>query len=346
MSEYLKKSVGWLLVVLTCLVGVNYFGDSANIFHDDFEQQLAAGLAKGDMVSYRTNYDERRVQELIADKLKDPPSTLVLGSSRMMLVGGADLNDVRLRNAAVSSAVIQDLVGIYQLYRERGLLPQKLVIGVDPWIFNAKYNVDRWRTLQEYYWSFWGRSVDQQPLNWWNIRQLFSLTYFQSSAKTIFTRNKAAQEIIEVEQEENKYATRRPDGSLVYDEKKRGTSVEKAKQEARQMKNDETSLVGFSQIDTMRWKEFLRFLEVVKNDEVDIELVLIPYHPTYYAETAYREQILTVERKLGSIKYATLSGSYDPDYVGAGEADFYDALHARKEVVVKSLHSPVRAGER
>jgi hypothetical protein len=331
MRKFILKFIWRGLLMLSLLVGVNYFGDSAKMFHDEFEGKLANSLLAGEYVSYNTNYDERKVQEFIVSGLVRKPKTLVLGSSRIMMMGGDGRGG--FRNSAVSSAILTDLIAVYQMYVEKDMEPEKLIIGVDPWVFNAAYESDRWRSIAPFYRRYYRESIQLANSFLWKGSQLISLTYFQSSWKKIPALIMGKEEQWTVNQPLNPQSTRMPDGSLIYGAKKRATTVEEAKRKAIGNTLKEGGVKNFSAIDSTLWDEFSEFVLARSASGVEVELILIPYHPEYYSKTMYQEAIIAVEKRLQLFANGydiQIKGGYNPKEQGVTEDDFYDGLHLKK----------------
>jgi len=159
MKKFIYKASLSTIVVLTILVSVNYFGDAAKLFGSDYEKVIATILLNGKNVTNISNYDERRLQKELIENLKKTPDIVILGSSRTMLINDEYFTEKFLLNNSVSGASIEDLISIYQIYKSKGMIPGKVIIGIDPWLFNENNNQSRWKTLEKEFNTFFEKDL-------------------------------------------------------------------------------------------------------------------------------------------------------------------------------------------
>jgi hypothetical protein len=159
MKEFLKKAIIYCLFMLSLIFSVNIIVDPANIIHG-IELKIAKYISEGYNVTNIQDIDERKLQKLIIQNLQYSPSIVILGSSRIMEIGKEYYGDDCFNNG-VSGASIEDLVAIYQLYIENGHANfiKKIVIGIDPWLFNRNNGQRRWESLSNEYYSFIGEGI-------------------------------------------------------------------------------------------------------------------------------------------------------------------------------------------
>ncbi len=153
MKCFITKSLLFFILIVVTVASTNYIGDAAHIFTQNYEKQISDILLSGNNVTNIGNYDERALQRLLV-KNSRIADTVVLGSSRMMLYGEQIFGKLNIQNSAVSGATLEDLIGIYQIYKSENKLPKNIIIGVDPWIFNAHNGQERWITLKKEYCFF------------------------------------------------------------------------------------------------------------------------------------------------------------------------------------------------
>ena len=109
------------------MVLVNYNEDPANLFTST-EKKMVEIVNQGFFVTNLTNYDERLHQLEFINALNYSPDVIILGSSRTMLINSNHFIDENLINNSVSSACINDIIAIYQIYKENNLQPKKIII--------------------------------------------------------------------------------------------------------------------------------------------------------------------------------------------------------------------------
>jgi hypothetical protein len=337
------------------LVGVNYFVDPAHLFdRGRTEREIATVLSTGRRVTGLENYDERGFQRELAMRDTGKPETLVIGSSRAMTVSSAEIGTPGVRNAAVSGANFFDVLGIYQLYANQKHVPRSLVLGVDPWMFNANSGDTRWVSLEPEARTMLARlglaAPNQRVIARARLKRaatLVSLDYFQQGVRELVRHHGIPQSFLIATNDSNVALTRKPDGSIVYGEDLRRLSQDDVARSARAYA--ETSPVyqlgGFNRIDPADSVVFDRFIRAARADGVDVTLLMAPYHPVVYDALIKDERYAMVAkaeelvRRVGVAAGVRVCGSYDPALVGLGPADFYDGMHARPEALGRMLRA-------
>jgi hypothetical protein len=337
------------------LVGVNYFVDPAHLFdRGRTEREIVTALSDGRRVTGLNNYDERGFQRELAMRDTTAPQTLVIGSSRSMTVSSAEIGAPRVRNAAVSGANFFDVVGIYELYAGRKRAPRSLVLGVDPWMFNANSGDTRWVSLEHEAAATLTRLGLPAPNRLAIARArakraatLVSLDYFQQGVRELIRYRGIPESFLVATSDSNPALTRKPDGSIVYGEDIRHLSLDGVARAAKAYA--ETSpiyqLGGFNRIDPADSVVFDRFVRAAQADGNDVTLLLAPYHPVVYDELRKNERYAMVAkaeqlvRNVGAAAGIRVCGSYDPAVVGLGPADFYDGMHARPAALGRMLRA-------
>jgi len=337
MKKFLLKLISLSLPVLLILAGVNYFGDGAKLFDNDYEKDIAAIIEQGKYVTNIKNYDERLLQKQLIKARKVCPNVMVTGSSRTMLINSELVKDSSMVNNSVSGASIEDIVSIYQMYKEEGLLPAKVIIGVDPWTFNENNEQERWHSIANSYYRFHNLNKDY-PTNSKldKLKQLFSFTYFQSSVTSLPKIVLGTNEPRATTNKFNATNTRLTDGSLIYGEQMRDLSNEKVQDIVREsLLDDLYGLKNFDAVSTTIWNEFVKLVEDMQSHGIEVEFLLAPYHPQVY--TKIKEdypQVLKAEamvKNFADKTNITIYGSFNPKKAGLTENYFYDGMHCKQE---------------
>lgn len=337
------------------LVGVNYFVDPAHLFDKGrTERDVVTALSAGQRVTGLANYDERQFQRELAARDTTTPETLVIGSSRAMTVSSAEIGTPGVRNAAVSGANFYDVLGIYDLYARRKPVPRSLVLGVDPWMFNANSGDIRWVSLAPETGRMLARLGLPAPKASVVLRArakraatLVSLDYFQQGVRELIRHRGIPESFRTSVTDSNTTLTRKPDGSIVYGEDLRHLSQDDVARDARAYA--ETSpiyqLGGFNRIDPADSVVFDRFVRAARADGSDVTLLMTPYHPLVYDALRKDERYAMVPkaeqlvRSVGAAAGVRVCGSYDPAVVGLGPADFYDGMHARPAALARMFRA-------
>lgn len=317
------------------LIGVNYFGDASHLFSSDYEKRVTDLLLQGKNVTNIANYDERLVQKEIITKMVDSREIIILGSSRTMLIRDDYLNS-DVFNYSVSGASLEDLIAIYQILRTRKIKLEKVILGIDPWMFNKYNEREKWISLSAEYYAFMG--VEKDVTYWARYKQLISPSYFQNSIKLLFDYSVP----VATSKKKNKALTKLSDGSLVYGEEYRSVTPEKLEDRVnRYLNGDIYALSNFSEVSAEYTHLFQRLIKDIKENDIEVVFFLSPYHPRVFRriESKYK-MVLEVEEYINQFaiqKDIKVVGSYDPFELQMDSTYFYDAMHLKEKGVKKIL---------
>lgn len=350
----------FFLPILALMALVNWHIDPGRLFShamDDTEQRIANILHSGKNVElFNDNFDERLLQRIHVEQLTDEPQVLILGSSRGMQINSSQFPGENFFNACVTGAVLQDYVAIYQLYYEKGLIPERLILEINPWSFNRDTRQFRWRTLIEEYRRGMKR-LDLYRDHWkpvpghFGLRknlELLSPKYFQSAIHLILLHRIDTGVINATTEIQAWNPIRFADGSREYEAKRRNRTPDEVRTIAIQyVENAHLRPIGrFRSIDD----EYSRLLECFVDDlrmqGVEVVLYLPPYHPASYkmlmANPRYKiiGEVEDYIRRVADERGIEVSGSYDPELCDLDEIDFVDGLHTTRGALAKFLISP------
>lgn len=351
MRIFFLKLLGFL-PLLALVVGVCYREDPASLFRgDQAELQLTEILVSGSnaRLTGTVNYDERAVQRAMVERLPYAPRTLVIGSSRAMLLSSRDLG-TQLLNQAVSGGVLEDFLALSELDR-RFASVKRVIVVVDPWLFNAANRERRWQSLAE--WNARARTRLGLSKHWWagawsaqleRDLQLVSPAYFQESLDRALRSHAEGFQVEATQDWQGPDPIRHFDGSLAYPVSAGAEPDEVTRLAVASAERPPIyGLEHYEQIDETLWNAFQRWLDDQQAQGRTVVLVLAPYHPETYRRLsqAPRYRILTLVeervRQLAGQRALRLVGSYDPERLGLSGASFYDGYHARPEVLAKLL---------
>jgi hypothetical protein len=343
MKEFLFKTAFVVLPTLIFLVLVNYIGDSARIFDDEYESKIANMLHSGHYVTNISDYDERLFQKEFIKKVKQKPDIVVIGSSRTMFIRDEYFQNQLVINSSVSGASVEDLIAIYQIYKSSNILPNRIIIGVDPWIFNSNNGQKRWHSIAAFYNDFKG-SVTNKRLNLFKYKQIISISYFQSSLNNIPFVIAGNDEPKATLNKLNLGDTRLLDGSANYGKKKKETSAFEASEKARSYISGEIyGFKNFNKISEEHWIAFSQLLEDMQVNNIEVSLFLTPYHPIVYDKlnNDYPIVPLIETRLIDFAKKENLNvyGSFDPRKYELTASHFYDGMHCNEEALQLILNN-------
>ncbi len=114
-------------------------------------------LKEDEIRIFPTNFDERSIKVSHINFI-EKPDVLLLGSSRMAPVSSIFFKkDLKIFNAGLSSASFEDYIAIWQDMKQLGKNPKKVIIFMDPWLFNSTANnkATGWHFIGKYVENFY-----------------------------------------------------------------------------------------------------------------------------------------------------------------------------------------------
>lgn len=332
-----KRDFGRTHVYSISLIGIVFFACLGTLVSKSGvgfgETQMAKELSSSPAI-YTANMDERQFVRSRIHMEKMKPDVIVLGSSRVMQVGTHNLG-ADVLNLAVSGASVEDLVAISNMASQK-FEPSSILIGIDPWLFNAKSEQNRWKTLKAEYLS--------------GVQEL-GIT-LSGTVSSDVRQNKDTESVIaqlydyfnlstfSAEDDKPEYLSKiRHDGSRVYNifyANKDPLSVEKGAMEFASYAMD-----PFEFSDENR--QLLSRLISHLSKRHKATLVLSPYHPALYQFMADHDrkflEIEKISRDLAAELNVELLGSYDPEVAGCAPDEFYDGMHPKESCMEKVFAS-------
>ncbi len=349
--QWLKYSINSIISIILVISIFNYKIDSLGIFgNSNYLSKVAEALASGQMIAGLKNIDERLLQELIIKNIQTKNDVIAIGSSKTMMLRKRFFLDSKSNffNHSVSGASLEDYIAIVGVYESiHGYLPSKVIIGIDPWIFNQNNGQQRWKTLNKYYSSEIKKIQNTKLNNPDNInttkwKQLFNYDYTISNIKFLKSsiKNNGKTFYITDTVEIDNYI-KEADGSIHYPFKLRYPDYNAVEILATKHATKPVySLENYTKLDNV--KLFENFIKYLKLKNVEVVFFLPPYHPIGYdilIKDARYKILIEVERHLlelsSKYKIHTI-GSYNPHKYKLTNKDFIDGMHA-DESVIKNL---------
>jgi len=328
---------GSLFFITIGLFSLYLFGGASGF---STESKLAYTLSRHNAV-IAGNMDERLFVKSRINIEDLNPNVIIVGSSRIMQIGKHNLRDNCL-NLSVSGASIQDDIAIVSL-ATRKFHPKKIIIGVDPWLFNAKSGQDRWRSLNKEYLNAVSEFNSSAIIPYDQGSKVFSSNKDKmfGSVLDFYEKISLAETYFEDDSPTRYKDIIRKDGSRVYSTIYSNKSQEEIERGFNDLLSYSMESYSFS---PKSFSLFERFLDYYYNQKYEIILVLSPYHPQLYKRIKKERRVfLDVEnqfRDLAKRKNIKIIGSYDPDKVGCSASFFYDGMHPKDvcmELVLKEL---------
>ncbi len=316
----------------------NYSVDCLGIFHPEkgIGFYPVEALFKGRMVAGRLELsDERNFQKLVVSSRPLVPDVIVIGSSRSMLLRAPYLSvEGPFFNHSVAAAAMEDYMGIVGLYLPKGRLPGTVIISVDPWVFNQKNGLSRWRDLEESFsemikemggsYGDFGLGRERSP----HIGQLISFEYTWRNIESLFRKKERRFFVTESDDIDN--FVRAPDGSLYLPHAARfRPDRETEKLVAAWPENRQDYLRDFNVLSkSALFEDFVRYM---KRRRIQVILLMIPFHPKVYEKmkVQYPMVVKTEDyvRQFGLRENIEVVGSFDPAPYGLTTKDFFDGTH-------------------
>jgi hypothetical protein len=344
-KKWLKKVLFLSSGLLLFVAFFNFTEDTAGIFYSNNGlPAVAKSLANGKMIGGLKNYDERKLQSLIIEYQDKDVFCAVIGSSRVMEIRFNYLKNAcpaKFINHGMSGASIEDYMAIIGLYESAGYLPKKVIMGIDPWIFNKNSGQTRWRGLEVYYKKvfeeLYGTKIINKQDNKSKYLQLVNYDYTIENLMTLVNGEPKyyITDTIEVDD-----MVIQSDGSINYPLHIRFQNDDATKDQAKAFGN--APVYGLEKFYEMsNEKLFEDFVYYLQKQGIEVIFVLPPYHPITYNiltnNPKYKiiEHIETYLRFLSAKRGVRLVGSYDPRKYDLISVDFIDGMHSRDIVMEK-----------
>lgn len=321
---------------------------------DAYERQIAQAIAGGDNVTNLLPFDERVAQRELAFRVAVPREVLIMGSSRMLQVRPDRPDPLAVRNVGVAGASMEDLLGLYEMYVvRRSTYPHGLVVGVDPWMLNARSGQTRWKAMRSEYAA--ARAALGLPtrvlpaVDWERIHArlsaAFSPDYLKESLRLLLLRLRGGGRLILTRAPASDGLSRLADGSLRYDRASRNVSARSVLAAAREyaLSTPVYGLGGFDRVDGGALEELNALLRDACRRGIAVAVVLPPYHPVVYARFQRRPEHRMVAvterevRRLAGQNGLAVVGSWNPERAKALPEDFLDGMHLTERGVAKVL---------
>lgn len=331
--------------ILASVAIINYYIDPAYIFHNrNLTTNVSKILLSNQGVKGLSNCDERALQKEIIENMNSCPNTIVLGSSRGMLINCLNYNDSSLFNNCVSGAKLEDIMAIYELYSERNWNPSNVIIELSPFIFNGKNSDTRYKTIKEQYDNCISK-INYND-NDKNIKvklfddkllELISLSYFKNSITSLRTSKdniSATNDSID-----NKYTIKKPDGSITY-------SIEYEQKLITQ--KDISDALSYGNINNMKkldkniQQNFELFISYLQNLNTNIVFFITPLPSEVYSQNNIFSKIEIYLNDYAKKKNIKVLGSYDPIRNNLTTTDFHDGLHPKQNVYDNIINTPYK----
>lgn len=346
LSRFLPIVIFYFLVI--------YFGDAANQFSREYEEAAVSYILDGYNLENIGNYNERIFQKIYVDVNQTNMQTIIIGSSRSMQIGSEIIYDERFFNHSVSGATLEDYLAIINMYDSKEL-PNRVIIGVDPWIFNVNNSQERWQSINSDYSEISSKlNLNNNSFNYlnFNFTNLFSINYFQNSLDKLvndYDNSSDKVEFIPTTKEDSFNSIKYVDGSLKYPKDILEITEQQLDEYINQyISGDIYSMKRYESMNQYYMSAFEVLLDYLSSNNVEIVIFLPPYELRVYEFMASNDEykiIIDIENyliELAQSKEIRLIGSYNPYKIITDnnfENKFYDAMHPTREYVIEIFSS-------
>ena len=348
------KALLFILPLFCMVAAVNWYVDSyayLRITYDQIGEQMAVnsmnvtGLEESD-------FNDRKLLLACIKQQKEAKELIVAGSSRVMNFDHNMFGTDSFYNTGLSESTIYDLLAVTGILEENGQMPEKMIIGVDAFLFNASHNNDRWMELEDYetYMEerLWGRSGSAVPEEGSSTgrdnRKWLSLDYFRYNITLLLEHKRFT---VDYTQDwESEQYLKHYDGSIAYQRDLREVDVQDVEELTRQSIEEQVvyRMTDFHEIDEQSMELFAMLVDYLEQSGVEVILYLPPYSPMMYnyIESEENFQIaLEVEEKVQELareRQIALYGSYDPAGCDLEMTDLYDIYHVKTDKMMDTFY--------
>lgn len=344
MKRFIKNSIVLLLPVFLIVSSFNLIEDPAHLYGSGvYEEQLANMLlsSKQNVTNVSKNIAVRTFKKIMCENYPEDIDVLVLGSSKALLVSSSNFPGKKVLNLAVDGGTIEDECALMYDCVRSGLKPSLVVLGVDPFQFNANVVEDRTKELRELYAGYieaTGQGSKEPSLfgfDWEKWINLMSFSYFQQGMKKFKTETfeMGNQNMTVTTISENKLDTWHYDGSKSYGENMRNATTEEVEKSAKTYTHSHWK--NFNEVSLEKVQSLITLINYIRFHNAEIVILMSPYHPITYNMFMKQDEFRQVKNaekvvaKIAKKENVKVIGSWNPDVCGCDETDFYDAAHPK-----------------
>jgi hypothetical protein len=137
---FLKKAL-WFLPIPIFIIGVNYFAQKTNLLQNN-ARDAANYLLAGYNIANAYTCGDSTIKEFYAKNITQKKDILVFGSSRSLGINSKLFPGKSFFNTSVTDGRLENFIHLYFLWRENGLIPSQVVLGLDAWLLKSKSQDD------------------------------------------------------------------------------------------------------------------------------------------------------------------------------------------------------------
>lgn len=366
MKKLMMKAIVLTVGVYIAVIGVNYVVDPANLYHMSLIDEMVSALSKGKIIETQGDYSQGMLVKGIIDESVESPRTLILGSSQTMYLPWEEIYDGVLVGG-LSNAHMGDYYAVLGMVESRGYMPERVVIGVDPWAFytdalSGSSSVAKYAQYEKK--KIEGKEVSLDQLgneskikgNLDKIKELVSFPYFQSSITNLrmngvgfYLHRKGQQVKFAEDGSVGDKMKLMPDCRLImsFEHFRPIEETEAGIQSMIDSGSLGTLKDGFVDLPIDNLREFEDMVEYLQKKGVEVEIYLPAQHPLVYEFIKNDEGfqgVLKLEKYLrafGERHEIVVHGSYNPELTEVAPEDFVDGSHLKPDRMLDSYNTIV-----
>lgn len=338
------KPVCFVLPLLLLVAVVNWYVDSYAYLRVTYEQ-IGSQMIEGqnNVVGLEeSNFNDRNLL-LACLKEQEAREVVVIGSSRVLSFDHEMFETDSFYNAGMSETTIYDLMAVTGILTKQNTLPHKMVIGVDPFLFNVSTNNEKWKELESYEQYMEAVLAGAEPTSIQeknigrNDNKWLSLDYFRYNVSLLPNGERFLVSYTK-DWEADQYM-KHYDGSIAYEKSLREIDANDVITLTEQSIEEYVvyRLTDYREIDAVSMDYFTKLLTFLQGQGVEVILYLPPYSQMMYDYIESDEQfhlVFQVEdemQRLAQKMGIALYGSYDPAGSNLEMTDLYDVYHVKAE---------------
>ncbi|MBX9853843.1 MAG: hypothetical protein K2X86_19020 [Cytophagaceae bacterium] len=369
MKRYIVKVILFCFPFLGLVAFVNIYYDPGEVFHSQ-NREASVLMIQGKNVLKTaipndwTDFHLSYIQERLRMKLPKH-STVLWGSSRSSEITKELTGRKDFHNFALPGSSILDHVAMINIFEELGVLPDTIILNIDPWMFYGRktilkegesfYILDKDQKLQckkglQPYFLKAIKNMGIKPNNFFLIKEennawskftaVLSPSYFQSSVKALNKKNNSPT----TRSFTPGFFTIRSDGSYSL-----GTWEKKNIPRVRISSRIYASLWGENffyeaSLKSEYFKLLERFTAYLQNKKTTVYYFLAPVHPLIYPsqDINYQTKMEKEIKKLSAKYHVKVLGAFNPYvYPELIEKEYFiDSYHLSSEGMNIIMKSP------
>lgn len=363
MNIFLKK-IMYLLPIPIFIVSVNYFVEKTNLLQNN-ARDAAHYLCQGYNIANAYTCGDSSIKEFYVKNATQGKDILVFGSSRSLGINSKLFSGKTFFNMAVTDGRLENFIYFYFLWREKGLIPAHVILGLDVWLLKHKSQNDLMAVIKDklieadsdfssVFDSGSGTECDcgcSQPTEktFEFVQRLGSIDLFRNSLMYVVNLVlhsfgfKGIGGFYPTNENFADVEVMLADGSINYGLVRRSRSVEEVNRLVLSGIKEKgfSHLNDFEKLDVDMVKLFEIFVKLLLRDNVSVTFFFTPYHPKAYdlLKVSEKNKIVCVVRdyfkdvaRKNDIK---VLGDFDPAINNLEDSDFFDEFHPKESAMKK-----------